>query len=570
MWSSSIFSRLAVIGAISTTLASPSPVSLGWYFVQNGTSGIVALEAIVLTETLMLIFDRPLGDPLKINGHDAWGGLWNLETNQVTALDMKSNSFCGSGGFLSNGTMVSTGGDNVELPPNQTIPTEGDGRMAIRMWEPCDDPTGLSCSLLENNETLHLAKRRWYSTSTRIFDGSLMVIGGSNNQSSFWNTPDLAENSIEFWPSKDGGVPRPSEFLERTIPVNLFPRVFALPDGKVFVVANNQSMIYDIETNTETPLPDLPNGVRVTNPFDGSATLLPLSPPDFVPEVLVCGGTNTSDQLDLDFHTFSSQHPATEQCSRIKLTPEGIEQGWEVELMPEGHIMNELILMPDGKVMIINGGQSGYAAYGTVMDVVSNSNADHPNFKPLLYSPDAPIGSRFTREGLPATDIPRLYHSSVTLTPSGNIFIGGSNPHGGEVLDGEFPSEYRIEYLNPPYMTVSRPALTNFPERVNFNQRFSADVDIPGNLDISSVQVALMDLGFSTHSFHASSRLVFAEAKLSRDKKSIEVLAPPNNRVYPPGPAWMFLTVDGVSSTGKKILVGSGEAPPVADQGVPL
>lgn len=65
--------------------------------------------------------------------------------------------------------------------------------------------------------------------------------------------------------------------------------VFSLPDGKVFMVANNQSIIYDIEQNTETILPDIPNSVRVTNPFDGSAILLPLSPPDFTPEVLVCG-----------------------------------------------------------------------------------------------------------------------------------------------------------------------------------------------------------------------------------------------------------------------------------------
>ncbi|KAK7449323.1 hypothetical protein VKT23_013466 [Stygiomarasmius scandens] len=563
MWSSLLSLIIASVPALAS-----SDDGLGWHFVQNGTSGIIALEATVLSPTLMLLFDRPLGDPLKINGHDAWGGLWNLETNSVTALDVKSNSFCASGGFLSNGTMVSIGGNGVELPPNQTIPTEGDGLMAIRIWEPCDDPTGLSCSLIEDDKTLHLAKRRWYTTAVRIFDGSLMIVGGMHNQSIFWNFPELTENSIEFFPSKDGGEPRPSDFLARTLPVNLFPRVFALPDGKTFIVANNQSMIYDIEANTETPLPDLPNGVRVTNPFDGSATLLPLSPPDFVPEVLVCGGTNTSDQLD--FTKFSSQTPATDQCSRIKLTPEGIEKGWEVELMPEGHIMPEILLLPNGQAMIMNGGQSGYSAYGNVVDPVSNSNADHPNFTPMLYNPDAPVGMRFTREGLPATDIARLYHSTVSLTPNGNIFIAGSNPHAGQVTDGEFPSEYRVEYLNPPYMTVSRPSMTNIPQRVDFNQRFSVDVNIPDNLNASSIQVALMDLGFSTHSFHSSSRLVFMEAELSDDKSSLEILTPPNNRVYPPGPAWIFLTVDDISSIGSQVMVGSGAAPPVADQGVPL
>jgi len=53
------------------------------------------------------------------------------------------------------------------------------------------------------------------------------------------------------------------------------------------MIATNQTIIYDIEKNTETILPDIPNGVRVTNPFDGTATLLPLSPPFYTPEVLV-------------------------------------------------------------------------------------------------------------------------------------------------------------------------------------------------------------------------------------------------------------------------------------------
>lgn len=40
--------------------------------------------------------------------------------------------------------------------------------------------------------------------------------------------------------------------------------MFALPDGRVFMVANNQSMIYDVETDTEIILPEIPNNVRVT------------------------------------------------------------------------------------------------------------------------------------------------------------------------------------------------------------------------------------------------------------------------------------------------------------------
>ncbi len=80
--------------------------SLGWHFVQNGTSGVLALEAMVVSPTLAIMFNRPGNDPLQINGHPAWGALWNFETNTATALDVLTDSFCASGAFISNGTMV--------------------------------------------------------------------------------------------------------------------------------------------------------------------------------------------------------------------------------------------------------------------------------------------------------------------------------------------------------------------------------------------------------------------------------------------------------------------------------
>jgi hypothetical protein len=150
-----------------------------------------------------------------------------------------------------------------------------------------------------------------------------------------------------------------------------------LPDGRVFMTAGNETIIYDLETDTETSLPGLPNNIIVSNPFDGTATLLPLHPPDYIPEVLVCGGTNTSDQIPMG--NLSSQTPASNQCSRMTLTPEGIRRGWEIERMLESRIMPEMILMPNGKIVIINGAQTGYAALGTVKDQIGNfSNADHP------------------------------------------------------------------------------------------------------------------------------------------------------------------------------------------------
>ncbi|KAF9019743.1 copper radical oxidase [Hymenopellis radicata] len=525
---------LAILAAASRVSAVSG--SLGWHFVQNGTTGVLALEFMVVSPTLAIVFDRPSNDPLQINGHAAWGALWNLETNTATALDVITDSFCGSGSFLSNGTMVSLGGTPMENP--QTEP-DYDGQMGIRIFEPCLDPAGTGCTLFEDPDNLHLTESRWYPSSARIFDGSLMVVGGSHVPTFFNDDP---ANTFEFFPPKDGGVPRPSAFLERSGHTNLFPRVFALPDGKVLLVANNRTAIYDIETDTETPLPDIPNGVRITNPMDGSATLLALSP------------------------RITSQSAVGWSC-RLK----GIARGWEVEHMLEPRMMPEMILLPNGQVLITNGAATGFAALDSVGDAINESDADNPVFTPSLYTPSQPVGQRISNQGLPTTDIPRLYHSSVSLTPMGNVFIAGSNPNTLIVNEGvKFPSEFRVEYLNPPYMTVERPVLHDVPSQIGFHENFTIGIEIPDNLEASTIQVSLMDLGFSSHAFHSSSRLVFMTASLSEDKTELSVLSPPNNRVYPPGPAFIFVTVDDVTSEGVQVMMGSGLSPPVPDQGVRL
>ena len=247
------------------------------------------------------------------------------------------------------------------------------------------------------------------------------------------------------------------------------------------MVAGNQTIIYDIETNTETILPDIPNGVQVTNPIDGSAILLPLSPPAYIPEVLVCGGTQTEP---IDPSLLSSQTPATSQCSRMTVTPEGIRRGWQVEHMLEARSMPELVHIPNGQVLITNGAGSGFAAIATVQDPIGNSNADHAVLVPSIYTPDAPLGRRISNAGMPNSGIARVYHSSVTLTPQGNFLIAGSNPNAQTVVGPNvtFPSEFRVQTLDPPFMFVERPKLLNMPAKLAFNRRFTVPISLPRSL----------------------------------------------------------------------------------------
>ena len=111
----SLLSLLPLFSAVA--FAAPSaPEAAKWQFnLKNSSSGIVALESIVVSPTLVVFFDRASNDPLQINNHSAWGALWNLETDTVAPLDVLTNSFCASGALLSNGTMVSESSFLVNL-----------------------------------------------------------------------------------------------------------------------------------------------------------------------------------------------------------------------------------------------------------------------------------------------------------------------------------------------------------------------------------------------------------------------------------------------------------------------
>ncbi|KAJ7622189.1 glyoxal oxidase precursor [Roridomyces roridus] len=549
-----------------------------WSFVQQGNSGIIPLELITLSPTLALMYDRPYVNPLKLpDGEPAWAGLWHLDTNTATPLRTITNTFCASGGFISNGTHVAVGGQPLDAIPGWGNAT--DGTMGIRLFGPCTsaDGTGPGCTVFEDPATLHLVRTRWYPTAVRIADGSLFIMGGSDILTTF-NAPDIAQNNYEFFPPRAGeeGTVRDSKFLNDTLPANLFPRSMMLPSGHILMIANNQSVIYDIDTNTELMrLPELPNGVRIGVPFDGFAQLLPLSPPLYEPTVIACGGSNKPDTITLE--EMSVNDVASTQCQRITLTAAGVAAGWEIDHLPEPRVMAETVILPSGDVYILNGAHTGYSGYPSVGDSgATGTNAANPAQQGIMYKSTLPLGQRITQVGIPTSPIPRMYHSAATLTAKGNIMVAASNPH-PFVLTADnnpnnlsFPSEYRVEYLSPDFITNNspRPVISKSPSQLAFNANGTITVTIPASLAAGELQVSLMDMGFVTHGWHAGSRLVFLEHTLSGS--TLTITAPPNGNIYPPGPAWIYVVADGVWSEGVQVMIGDGGNPPRPAQGVPV
>ncbi|KAF7370204.1 Copper radical oxidase [Mycena sanguinolenta] len=550
-----------------------------WTLVQQGTTGVSALELAVVSETKALILDKVYErasffiakfkheltnmarehNALMIDDHPAWGVEVDINTQEVRVLNPQSNTWCATGGFLSNGTLISTGGSPIRIDTGQ------DGLQALRLFTPCTDGT---CDILEVPTRIRLTSARWYPSSVRIEDGSSLIFGGSTN-TAYINNATINNPTYEFFPPKNingfNGLQIFSQFMNDTLNGNHFPNLVYLPDGRVFVSANTQAMIFDWKTNTERRIPGIPNGVRISSPFSAGHVLLPLSAENnFTAEILICGGSTVNDFADP--LTLTAQEPTSSQCIRMAMNEDGIAKGWEVDQLPEGRIMGDMILLPDGRVLIVDGAMTGVAGYGNVADEIGQSNADNPAFMPVIYDPNAPLGSRFSRDGLIASTIPRMYHSTASLTPNGSIMLAGSNPN-ADVSTIKYATEYRLEFLSPPYMAVERPSYTGLPATFDFKSRITLDVQLPEGTN--DVKVALMDFGFSTHGVHMDQRLLYLDAILSSDKTKLLVTGPPTPALFPPGPGFLFVVTDrGVPSFGHETLVGTGASPPVDEDAI--
>lgn len=98
--------------------------------------------------------------------------------------------------------------------------------------------------------------------------------------------------TYQFFPPRGDGQPIHSNILSSTLPANLYPLTWLLPSGKILIQSNWATVTLDLATNTETPLDNVPEAVRVY-PASAGTIMLPLTPANnYTATVLFCGGSN--------------------------------------------------------------------------------------------------------------------------------------------------------------------------------------------------------------------------------------------------------------------------------------
>ncbi|KZW01851.1 DUF1929-domain-containing protein, partial [Exidia glandulosa HHB12029] len=568
------------------------------------------------------ILDKAENNPTQINGHPAWGSVWDIPTMQATAVEITSNAFCAAGAILPNNSFVTFGGNKAVKPDNtQTtgvsdwddttnplsvapVYNDIDGRRAIRIVSPegCTGDVntwGPDCQWFDDPSTLHLAKERWYATAESLGDGTVLLIGGMIfggyiNRFRLHDDPVTqhrqAENTLEFYPARaDTATPPVSQFLVNAGGLNTYAHAFLLKSGKMFMQANISTITLDTDTLEETPLPDMPEGIIRVYPASAGVAMLPLTPENnYNPTILFCGGTNAfTDEEWGDYHSphvNSWERRASADCRRI--TPEP-EDGSAVEYVKDDDMidprtMGQFIIMPDGKLLMVNGGRNGTAGYTTDTPTIPSiaqmpfgmSLATEECLKPAIYDPSAPAGSRWTDEGLGESKIPRLYHSSAILLPDGSVMIAGSNPGADRVDPGvyPYPTTYDAEIFYPPYFAniSSRPvvdtAATPIPKTLTyggafFNLTLENKYKSPNDA-AERAKVVLLRSGFTTHGMNMGQRMMQLNSTYSVGDDGKVTLSvsppPPNSNLLTPGPALFFVVVDGVPSVGTHVRVGNG------------
>lgn len=79
----------------------------------------------------MYVVDKTQGNALQVKGHPAWASEITLDTGNVRAMDIVTNSFCAGGNFLGDGTAINVGGNQAitvggVTPPGESYPAPYD------------------------------------------------------------------------------------------------------------------------------------------------------------------------------------------------------------------------------------------------------------------------------------------------------------------------------------------------------------------------------------------------------------------------------------------------------------
>jgi hypothetical protein len=214
-------------------------------------------------------------------------------------------------------------------------------------------------------------------------DGSVIVIGGDKN-GGYVSTQVQNNPTYEFYPKQGEAVYM--DFLNYTVPVNLFPLTWLMPSGKLFLQAGYRTILWDLDTQEETELPDMPHAVRVY-PASAATVMLPLTPENnYEPTLLFCGGSSADFSKSSDGGAGFNVTAVAADNTCVRISPESANPVYEEDdTLLEARSMGNFIYLPDGTMWLGNGVAMGTAGYGDEGWSFGESYGQDPIYMPAIY-----------------------------------------------------------------------------------------------------------------------------------------------------------------------------------------
>jgi hypothetical protein len=340
---------------------------------------------------------------------------------------------------------------------------------------------------------------RYYPTATTLADGRILVQGGTTTcVSCIADIPEIYDPILNTWTQLG---PTASKIFK------YYPHTFVLPDGRIFVSSQDDkaiaSQVLDLTTQTWTTVDS-----RV---FDGHSAAM------YLPGKVIKAGTATADDPG---------HPSAPTTYIIDMNQ--ASPAWQtVASMANPRSYLNLTILPDGNVLATGG----------------STTTDKANWAAAVYPAELWSPATKTWTTMASMQTPREYHSTALLLPDATVLVaGGGRENGRSQPDPK--DEPNAEIFSPPYLFKgARPVITSAPSLLQYGGSFA--IVTPDASRVASV--SLIALGAVTHAFNENQR--FVPLTFSNAGTSLNVQAPSNGNIAPPGPYMIFLVdTNGVPS----------------------
>jgi|GEM_PF-2240518 len=453
--------------------------------------------------------------------------LFNCVSSVITnpGSPPRTDLFCCGHSFLADGQLLTAGGtrafaNEVPGPHHPHFPGLRDA------WR--FDPATLTwnrVALMNPEPGRTVGGGRWYPMLVTLANGHILAMSGhplEDDSRHTNNSPEIYSPVSNTWT-----LATPSDPAHE---MEYYPRLHVLPNGEVFCatpLSSGRNQRFNPNLGTWTDVCQRPSD-NIYWGFATTSILLPLRPSDnYRPRVLLCGGQQPQ-LLDLGAAT-----PGWTPTSARKLNAPN---------SPRRRNLNAVIL-PTGEVFICGG-------------VSADNNADTSRvLEAELYNP-----ATNTWTTLPAAAATRNYHSVALLMPDGRVWTAGGNVNAQQSFPapGVDNRELRIEIFEPWYHgRTDRPHITALPDTIHSMQDFL----VRSGAGETISQVVLIRAGSCTHAFDPDQRYVEL-AFTRRGGNRLNVKAPPNNNIAPPGNYLLFLINSAsIPSEGKFINLRITPAP---------